>query len=323
MFLDDDNNSIQAAELTKRSLVDTQARMGMMLDVMPMGLLIHTMQGIIYANQEAMRLLKVSNAEIIGRHFLDFLQTKAVEANAQMAGAFNGQLDLKTTEVEIKANDGVVRTIKLIAGALPWDGTPVVELLLQDVTDLKEVQETLRRLAVTDELTGAFNRRYAFGRARELFAGGDEHWRLLTVAVLDIDYFKRVNDTYGHASGDAALRTLSETVKALGGDDFTFARIGGEEFMVLFPRMDVEVAKAFCEHIRHHVESTPVASPAGVFNITVSIGIAARGPADKSFDDIFSRADKALYRAKEDGRNRVDVEPSSAACGKERMMSPK
>jgi len=311
MFLEEDISSTEAAALTKQSLVDTQARMGIMLDLMPMGLLIHTMQGIIYANQEAKRLLKVSEGEVVGRHFLDFLQTNGDEAEAQITAAFEGQIHLKTTEVEIKSDDGVVRTIKLIAGSLPWDGNPVVQLLLQDVTDLKEVQQTLHRLAVTDELTGAFNRRYAFARARELFTQGDGAQRLLTIAVLDIDHFKRVNDTFGHASGDAALRTLSDTIRALGGDDFTFGRIGGEEFIILFPRMDVDVAKDFCERIRQQIENTPVATVGGVFSITVSIGISSKTGTDRSFDELFSRADAALYQAKEGGRNRVVLDSSS------------
>lgn len=308
MFLDEDNSSIEAAELTKQSLVDTQARMGMMLDLMPMGLLIHTEQGIIYANQEAKRLLKVCEGEIVGRHFLDFLETKVDEAEAQMRGAFEGKVDLKTTEADIKSDDGIVRTIKLIVGTLPWDGNPVVQLLLQDITDLKEVQETLRRLAVTDELTGAFNRRYAFAEARELFGKGGKAGRHLAVAVLDIDHFKRVNDTYGHASGDIALRTLSETVKRLHGGELTFARIGGEEFMILFPESDIQHVEEFCENIRRHIEVEPLVSPSGLFQVTVSIGISCRQGTDRSFEDIFSRADKALYRAKDTGRNRLLIE---------------
>ena len=305
MFLEEDSTSAEAAELTKQSLVDTQARMGMMLDLMPMGLLIHTEQGILYANQEARRLLKVSQGEIVGRHFLDFLQTQVDEAEAQMKGAFEGRMDLKTTEVEIKTDDGVARTIKLIAGALPWDGNPVVQLLLQDITDLKEIQETLHRLAVTDELTGVFNRRHAFAVAKQIFANAVDPDHPFSIAVLDIDHFKRINDNYGHASGDIALQTLTRTIRDMIGDNVTFARIGGEEFMLLFPDKSTSQARVVCEAIRKAVEKQPVASPEGVFGMTVSIGIDSRRVADVSFEALFSRADSALYEAKETGRNKV------------------
>src|ERR1700704_2085347 len=88
MFLDDDHEAVEAAELTKQTLVDTQARMGVMLDLMPMGLLIHTRQGIIFGNQEAARLLQVPQNEVVGKHFLDFLTTHAEEAERQMEDAF-------------------------------------------------------------------------------------------------------------------------------------------------------------------------------------------------------------------------------------------
>ena len=168
MFLDEDHAAIEAAELTKQTLVDTQARMGMMLDLMPMGLLIHTQQGIIFANQEASRLLQIPQDKIIGKHFLDFLQTQFNEAAGQMEAAFQGNIGANSTEADIRTAEGAIRTIKLIAGALPWDGNPVVQLLLQDITDLKAIQDALHRLTITDELTGAYNRRYVFSRGNML-----------------------------------------------------------------------------------------------------------------------------------------------------------
>jgi diguanylate cyclase (GGDEF)-like protein/PAS domain S-box-containing protein len=322
MFFEDDSQSLVAAELTKQSLVDTQARMGMMLDLMPMGLLIHTRQGVIFANQEASRLLQVSQNDVIGRHFLDFLQTQVDEAASQMEGAFDGRMGLKTTEAEIKTEQGTIRTIKLIVGALPWDGNPVVQLLLQDITDLKQIQETLHRLTITDELTGAYNRRHAFSVAKDLFAAEFSSAQPFTIAVLDIDHFKRVNDTYGHACGDTALKTLSQTIRDMTSTEefrnVTFARVGGEEFIILFPGLDVAAGKNACERIRLAIEQQPIVSAAGVFYITISIGIATRCQRDPSFETLFSNADRALYVAKESGRNQVciddaivNIEPAS------------
>ncbi|MBY3153812.1 diguanylate cyclase [Rhizobium laguerreae] len=312
MFLDEDHEAFLAAQLTKETLVDTQARMGMMLDLMPMGLLIHTRQGIIFGNQEASRLLQVPQDQVVGRHFLDFLQTQIDEAAQQMDEAFKGRICENSTEADIRAAEGTVRTIKLIAGALPWDGNPVVQLLLQDITDLKTIQNALHRLTITDELTGAFNRRHAFAVANRFFDSTRPGSHALAVAVLDIDHFKRVNDTHGHAAGDAALRTLSQTVRELIStlqfDGSTFARVGGEEFLLLLPEMESDAVIAACEHVRCAIEQQPIVTASGVFYATVSIGVAIRRPTDGSFDTVFSNADRALYRAKESGRNRVCID---------------
>jgi diguanylate cyclase len=317
MFLDEDHDSVAAAELTKQTLVDTQARMGMMLDLMPMGLLIHTQQGIIFGNQEACRLLQVPQDQLIGRHFLDFLQTQVDEAAQQMEEAFAGSIGANPTEADIRTAEGTTRTIKLIAGALPWDGNPVVQLLLQDITDLKAIQNTLHRLTITDELTGAFNRRHAFSVANALFRAAQREPRPFSVAILDIDHFKRVNDTYGHAAGDMALRTLSQTVQELVSSqqlgDATFARVGGEEFILVLPSMDRREAMDACERVRHAVEQQPFVSTSATFHATVSIGVAQLGENDSSFDVMFSNADRALYQAKAGGRNRVCVAEEATA----------
>lgn len=309
MFLDEDHEALEAAALTKQTLVDTQERMGMMLDLMPMGLLIHTRQGIIFGNQEAARLLQVPQNEVVGKHFLDFLSTHAEEATKQMEEAFHGRISVEPTEAEVRTATGQVRTIKLIAGALPWEGNPVVQLLLQDITDLKAIQDRLHLLAVTDELTGAFNRRHAFNIGHAMFREGKAVDGQAAVAILDADHFKRVNDTRGHSAGDAALRALTQSVQEIialvTSCEITFARVGGEEFMILFSGAKPEAVFDVCERIRHAIEQRPVLSTAGPFRITVSIGVALRMETDTSFDVLYSNADKALYGAKSNGRNRI------------------
>jgi diguanylate cyclase (GGDEF)-like protein/PAS domain S-box-containing protein len=308
MFFEEDNAALDAAQRTKQSLVDTQAQMGMMLDLMPMGLLIHTRQGIIFANQEASRLLRVSQDEAVGRHFLDFLQTHVTEAGQQMDEAFDGHSEIHAIEAEIRTTDGGVRIIKLIVGALPWDGNPVVQLLLQDVTDLKLIQEELRRLTITDELTGAYNRRHAFSVANTLFNSPAAAGSAFALAVLDIDHFKRINDTYGHASGDIALKLLVRVVREIVAENeyskATFARVGGEEFLLLIPGLSEMETSGLCERIRSAVEKQPIVSPTATFHMTVSIGVSSRH-GDCSFETMFSAADNALYEAKKGGRNRV------------------
>jgi diguanylate cyclase (GGDEF)-like protein/PAS domain S-box-containing protein len=309
VFLDEDHEAVSAAERTKQTLIDTQARMGMMLDLMPMGLLIHTQQGILFGNQEACHLLGIAKDELVGRHFLDFLRSHTEDAERQMEMAFSGSIGAVPTEAELATANGTVRTIKLIAGSLPWDGNPVVQLLLQDITDLKEIQNALHRLTITDELTGAFNRRHFMSVAKSLLVSARELSRPLSLAMLDVDHFKRVNDSHGHAAGDTALRTLARTIGNLisTGElgEAIFARVGGEEFALLLPGLTPVEAIAACERLRRAVETCPILASTATFQITVSIGIADLEGRDVTIDNLLSEADDALYRAKAEGRNRV------------------
>lgn len=306
MFFDDDDG-IDAASLTNQSLIDTQERMGLMLDVMPMGLLIHTQQGIVYANQEAARLLSVSQNTVVGRHFLDFVSARAAEASQQIDCAFAGMAAGLPTEIQIGDN-AQTRTIKLIAGLLPWQGNSVIQLLLQDITDLKRTEETLRRLTITDELTGANNRRHAFCEASGLVRDALANQSSFSAAVLDIDFFKKINDQHGHASGDVALKKLVEVCNGYirsSRPNALLARIGGEEFLILMRDTAIDSAIAFAEGLRQEVAGCLVPLINQNLTLTVSIGVAEYRAGEQNFDETFSRADEALYEAKRTGRNRV------------------
>ncbi len=312
-FVDDDAASLGAAELTKKTLIDTQERMGMMLDLMPMGLLIHTAQGIIFANQEACRLLQIGQSQAIGHHFLDFVEAGEIQlVGRQLEDSFANDRTMQNRETMIVRADGSEVHIKLISSRLPWQGNPVIQVLLQDVTDLKRTEQKLRRLTITDELTGAFNRRHAFYEAA-LYTDPDRQPRIpLSAVLLDIDHFKKVNDTYGHAAGDQALVSLTRTANeiinsACDSDSAMFARIGGEEFLLLLPGIALSAALALAGKLRRAVETIRIKVPAGSFGITASMGVASFDDADQTFDGLLLRCDNALYTAKTSGRNRVQL----------------
>jgi len=313
MFFEEECGAANDAELTRKTLIDTQQRLGVMMDVMPMGLLIHTQQGALYANKEAARLLGAQQTDMVGRHFLDFLESHVDEAREQIDAAFVGGGHIETTEASVKAIDGSIRTIRIIAGALPWQGTPVIQLLLQDITDLKLIQHKLEKLSFTDELTGLFNRRHALGIANEWISDPSAAF---SVILLDLDRFKKVNDRHGHAGGDLALQTLARTVTAAAltkeADEIVFARVGGEEFMLLMRQAAAAEAFLFADFVRKAIEDAKIIGSSGVFSITASFGISARRPEHSSFEEILSEADAALYEAKAAGRNRVCISRMSA-----------
>jgi two-component system, cell cycle response regulator len=161
-------------------------------------------------------------------------------------------------------------------------------------------------MAITDALTGLYNRRYMESHLGSLVEQASSRSKPLTVLVLDIDYFKSINDTHGHDAGDDVLREFAIRIrKSIRGIDLA-CRFGGEEFVVVMPETDLAVATMVAERLRRRIASEPFPIQQGArsIEVTISIGIAALGSAENAAT-VLKRADQALYRAKRDGRNRV------------------
>jgi len=172
---------------------------------------------------------------------------------------------------------------------------------------LRDSVQTSMELAVTDALTGLYNRRYMESHVGTLVDRSAARGKSLSVLLLDIDYFKAINDTYGHDAGDDVLRDFSDRLRAcIRGIDLA-CRYGGEEFVVVMPDTDIGVATMVAERIRRRVAGDMFAIHNGQksIEVTISIGIAARSTPEDTAAMILKRSDEALYRAKRDGRNRV------------------
>ena len=205
--------------------------------------------------------------------------------------------------LEIGVNDYLMR---------PIDGN---ELLARVRTQIRKKRYTERlrdnvqmsiEMAITDPLTGLYNRRYMESHLNSLLEQAVSRKKPLTVLVLDIDYFKAINDTHGHDAGDDVLREFSFRIKkSIRGIDLA-CRYGGEEFVVVMPETDLTVATMVAERLRRRIatEPFPVQDGARTIEVTISVGISALGKGDTTAT-ILKRADAALYRAKRDGRNRV------------------
>jgi len=181
------------------------------------------------------------------------------------------------------------------------------------IVDLqKELLETNRRLellSITDGLTKLHNHRYFQDELTRAFEESHRYQRPLSLAMIDIDYFKKINDTYGHAVGDDVLRSTAALFRESVRSTDLVARYGGEEFAVMMPETPLHDGVTFAEKIRHLVESTAMQTQAGPLNITVSIGVASV-PHTRihSTKDLIVSSDRALYRAKKNGRNQVQAE---------------
>ena len=177
----------------------------------------------------------------------------------------------------------------------------------RDVTEHEQMTEELLRLASTDVLTETANRRAFLEALEEETRRARRYRHPLTLLMVDLDHFKAVNDRYGHAGGDAALKAFADAVRPLLRDTDHFARLGGEEFAVLLPETDGEEGVRIAERLRRAAAGLRVESDAGAFGITVSIGVTELQPADPDGEAALGRADRALYRAKAGGRDRVET----------------
>lgn len=178
-----------------------------------------------------------------------------------------------------------------------------VAAALQNASLLEEV----RRLAVTDDLTGLYNRRSFFEQAEREFRRAQRSRQPLSALILDVDYFKQVNDQYGHLVGDAVLRTVGQRLKKALREADILGRYGGEEFSILLPEADIESAVEVAERLHASVAGEPIETEAGPLSIQMSIGVATLDEHTSSLQTLIKHADQAMYRAKGGGRNRISI----------------
>lgn len=179
--------------------------------------------------------------------------------------------------------------------------------LVVDALELRRVNQVLGDMAMRDGLTGALNRRAFLMQAERLFAIARTQQRRLSVLMLDIDHFKTVNDTWGHAMGDRVIVELTLVLRATLRKGTVIGRLGGEEFAVLLPEADAQRALQASERLLGAIGNASVPGPHGPVRFSASIGVGSLAPDDVEFGTLLQRADRALYSAKQAGRNRAAV----------------
>ncbi|WP_353189612.1 sensor domain-containing diguanylate cyclase [Pandoraea pnomenusa] len=177
--------------------------------------------------------------------------------------------------------------------------------LVVDELELRRVNHVLGDMAMRDALTGALNRRAFLMQADRQFAAARVQQRRLAVLMLDIDHFKAVNDTWGHAVGDRVIVEMTLVLRATLRKGTVIGRLGGEEFAVLLPEADAQRAVQAAERLLAAIGNATVPGPNGPVRFSASIGVGSLAPDDIDFGALLQRADRALYAAKQGGRNRV------------------
>lgn len=171
---------------------------------------------------------------------------------------------------------------------------------------LHEMQKKLIETSITDDLTGIYNRRFIIGRLSEEFNKSMRTGAPLSVIIFDIDHFKKVNDTYGHMFGDLVLKGVAKCVKESLRTYDILGRFGGEEFLVVAPDTPIEDAVNLARRLNSLIKAATMGDDANSINVTASFGAATAGIKDEPYDSLLARADRALYRAKDLGRDRVE-----------------
>jgi diguanylate cyclase (GGDEF)-like protein len=255
----------------------------------------YVLMGILSAYSFALSLLSSLLLYVFSENLVDRIVKLQELSNRIKEGDFSGIELLKTDQPKDELDhlrNNLVDTALTISRLL---------------SELEEKNRKLQELAYYDPLTGLPNRRFFFEHASLIFEEVKRYEKPLSLLIMDIDHFKKINDTYGHDVGDVVLKTFANVLKGIVRQSDICARLGGEEFVVLLPNTNLEGARVLAERIRTAVAKNTVEHGSIVIVFTVSIGVSQYRKGMQNIDELIKEADIALYRAKEGGRNRVEV----------------
>jgi diguanylate cyclase (GGDEF)-like protein len=279
--------SVEVAALTWRAVVNGILLLGAILAIV----------GIVLAAMLAGRVARplrglIVEADRIGR-----------DPTATMVGRYSGSREVVHLSTSMRS---LVRRL----GSAEERTLLIERQAAEEARILSENVEVLRTLAHADPMTGLPNRRAFASASAEALAEFEEKRVSLAVLVIDIDHFKRVNDTFGHSAGDAVLRATASLLQSLVRSSDLVSRYGGEEFVALLRDIRPEAARGLAETLRGAIGAMRVNVDGRDIGVTVSIGVAFAQTTDRDFEDVFQRADLALYTAKRSGRNQVQEAPN-------------
>jgi len=286
-----------------------------MIDVIPVGVTIIDDKGnLIFANDVieqiwgGLELVSMDNYHVYKGWWRD--SGERIKANEWAAARAirKGETSYEE-EVEIECFDGSHKVILNSAAPIHDDhgkicGAVVVNV---DITDRAAIEEKLRILSEQDALTQAYTRRKLFELLKHELHRADRYHHPLSSILLDLDHFKTINDSYGHNMGDEVLVAVSKTIKQNIRNTDIFGRLGGEEFLLVLPESDTQEAMRLADKIRHNLAELSIGP---IHQITCSMGVCKHINGERP-NELVHRADKAMYKAKINGRNRIELDTRS------------
>lgn len=258
-------------------------------------------------NKAFEKYLGLSSEEIIGKSVWDISPPTWAKKYAEADEALMARGGIQVYEAKVRYNDGSLRDVSFHKAVIV-DGEGAVRGLagaMLDITARKRLEIDLKRAAECDPLTGLYNRRKFFEAAREIVTRVGGESMPITVAVIDIDHFKAVNDGYGHSFGDEVLCRVAEVMRREMGENTVVARTGGEEFYAILPGYETALASVHLERLRRKIAALEIDADGTPIGVTISIGLAGFDPNRETVSEGLKRADQALYRAKNGGRNQL------------------
>ncbi len=263
---------------------------------------------------------EIHDLQLRTRHQVDVVETYVPVYNSEnrIIGSFELYRDISASREEILT--GVLTAVGVLAAILALVFSLAFLVVRMAISQLSDIQRELHRIATRDDLTGLLNRREVMNRAEQEFA---RHQRAaarggrlsLSIIMADVDHFKQVNDHFGHPAGDQVLREIASVLNQELRCYNATGRYGGEEFLILLSETGNEEAVQVAERLRTTVRSMRFGSDNSKLAVTLSLGVATTCQQDREFDQLLKRADRALYQAKESGRDRVitDSAPTQLA----------
>ena len=298
--------SSEKAALVQSELSERRYRI--LFDAAADAMMVISPQGILLdLNKATCESVNMAREELLGKH----IRTIFTSARQQFVTSNLEEIlekgEQRTFEALLTSPDSPI-PVEINARLIGFQGQPAVLGVARDITERKILQARLEYQASTDPLTALNNRRHFLLKADQEFLRFKRYGTTFAMLMLDLDFFKNVNDTYGHQTGDALLREFARQMRVTFRHSDILGRIGGEEFSVLLLESSLHRGIEIAERLRQLMEKSPLQLSEATVPYTVSIGVTISSACDTSLDAIMRRADAALYRAKRNGRNQVDFE---------------
>ncbi|MEJ2632082.1 MAG: sensor domain-containing diguanylate cyclase [Acidihalobacter sp.] len=297
---------IEEREDVERLLRDSDENLRRLFDAAPVPLVLSSLDNgrVLRANDFALELFGAQGMELAELRARDFYHDPKERERLAQRVVQDGHVS--GLEVRLHRVDGTTLEVLLAASRLEYHDTPALLVGVMDIAMQKRLVRQFKRLASLDPLTGVRNRRSFLLDAEQELRRASRTGQTVSIMVVDADDFKQINDRFGHAVGDVALRSIASALRGELREFDLLGRIGGEEFAILLPSLEMQGAMDVAERLRECVAVLQVETEgAETVRPTISIGVAPVDIANGGLDEALKRADQAMYVAKQEGRNRV------------------
>jgi len=298
---------IQERKLIEAELREVEQRFRLLAENTPFPVIISNLATgeILYINHKTAEKFEVSANFVIGQPTLNFYVNP--QDRAQIQQTLENQGYLENLEIQLKTASNKPFWACVSISLIQFDGVKAALTAMMDITEQYQLKKRLAKLAMTDELTNLHNRRYFLHQGSIEVKRALRYRQPLALLMIDLDHFKKVNDTYGHDIGDQVLKHVALLLRSILREFDILGRLGGEEFTLLLPNTDQAGAYPLAERLRSIIEEYPYLAEDIRIPLTVSIGLKVIDASCQTLDDLIEQADTALYQAKGMGRNQVVI----------------